>query len=83
MDELLKRLNKIEGQVRGVRRMIEEGRDCTDILTQLSAVRMGVHKVSLLVMAEYFNKCVVEELGDDYESNEALERAAKLMSKYL
>jgi DNA-binding FrmR family transcriptional regulator len=49
-DQLLKRLRRIEGQARGVRRMIEEDRECHDILTQLAAIRGAAHQVSVIVV---------------------------------
>ena len=48
-DELLSRLKKIEGQVRGVLRMVEQDRYCVDLLTQISAIRAALHKVDELV----------------------------------
>lgn len=49
-DELLSRLRKLEGQVRGVQRMVEAENDCIDVLTQISAVISGMEKVGLLLL---------------------------------
>lgn len=49
--ELLNRLKKIEGQVRGVQKMIQEYRDCGDIVTQLAAIKAAVNRVSITVLA--------------------------------
>ena len=57
-DQLIKRLRRIEGQARGVRRMVEEERDCQDILTQLAAIRGAAHQVSVMVVKEYALNCV-------------------------
>lgn len=57
-DQLIKRLQRIEGQARGVRRMIEEERDCQEILTQLAAIRGAAHQVSVLVVKEYALNCL-------------------------
>jgi DNA-binding FrmR family transcriptional regulator len=57
-DKLIKRLQRIEGQVRGVRRMLEEERDCADIVTQLAAIRGAVHQTSVLVVQEYAVNCL-------------------------
>ncbi len=57
-DKLIKRLLRIEGQVRGVRRMLEEERDCADIVTQLAAIRGAVHQTSVLVVQEYAVNCL-------------------------
>ena len=57
-NKLIKRLQRIEGQVRGVRRMLEEERDCADIVTQLAAIRGAVHQTSVLVVQEYAVNCL-------------------------
>jgi DNA-binding FrmR family transcriptional regulator len=57
-DKLIKRLLRIEGQVRGVRRMLEEERDCADVVTQLAAIRGAVHQTSVLVVQEYAVNCL-------------------------
>ncbi|HEC22837.1 MAG TPA: transcriptional regulator [Chloroflexi bacterium] len=53
-----KRLRRIEGQVRGVQRMIDEGRDCRDIIQQLAAVRSAVQQAGLEVMRIYAHQCI-------------------------
>ena len=57
-EELIKRLQRMEGQARGVRRMIEEDRDCQDILTQLAAIRGAAHQVSVMVVKDYALNCL-------------------------
>src|SRR4051812_28888084 len=59
-DQLLGRLNRIEGQVGGVRRMVEEDRYCIDVLTQISAVRAALDKVALGLLDEHARNCVVQ-----------------------
>ena len=56
-DLLLKRLKRIEGQVRGIQRMIEEGRDCESIITQLAAIRSAIEGVGALVLNNYMKLC--------------------------
>ena len=57
-DQLIKRLLRLEGQARGVRRMVEDDRDCQDILTQLAAIRGAAHQVSVMVVKEYALNCI-------------------------
>lgn len=57
---LLARLRRIEGQVRGVQRMIEEERDCHEILQQMSAVRAAMYNASVELVRSYANQCVVD-----------------------
>jgi len=56
--QLLARLNRIEGQVRGVTRMIEEGRYCIDVLTQISAVRAALAKVESEMLKSHLSHCI-------------------------
>lgn len=66
-EELLARLRRIEGQIRGLQRMIEEERYCPDVLTQLAAVRSALGQVGLLLLRSHTEHCVAEALrqGDD------------------
>lgn len=62
------RLARIEGQVKGIRNMVESGRYCVDILLQLSAVISALKKVEDLVMENHLNTCVVDAFQSDDES---------------
>jgi DNA-binding FrmR family transcriptional regulator len=72
-DQLLTRLRRIEGQVRGVERMVEEDRYCIDVITQISAVQAALDKVALGLLDDHARHCVVgggagqppEELSDE------------------
>jgi len=57
-DSCLKRLSRIEGQVRGLARMVEEDRYCIDVVTQISAVRAALRRVEDEVMREHISHCV-------------------------
>lgn len=66
---LLARMQRIEGQARGIARMIEEDRDCREILQQLAAVRSAAHKATVALVRAYALECMVaqgssEELAD-------------------
>lgn len=58
-EAILKRLSRIEGQVRGIARMVDEDRYCIDILTQLSAVQKAVDAVALQLLDDHVRHCVV------------------------
>ncbi|MFN8099802.1 MAG: metal-sensitive transcriptional regulator [Dermatophilaceae bacterium] len=58
-DALAKRLRRIEGQVRGIERMIEEDRYCIDVLTQISAIQSGLKAVALALLDDHLAHCVV------------------------
>lgn len=58
--DYLKRLRRIEGQARGLQRMVEEDKYCIDILTQVSAITKALQAVSLSLLDEHLNHCVLE-----------------------
>ena len=67
--KLLRRVRRIEGQARGVARMIEQDRDCSEILQQLAAVRSAAHQATVALVRSYASECVVsdasaEEIAD-------------------
>src|SRR4051794_2105354 len=71
-EQLMKRLARIEGQVRGIARMIDEDRYCIDILTQLGAVDTALEAVAIKVLEDHVQHCVAGALasGDPKEANE-------------
>src|SRR4249920_266676 len=71
-DQLLKRLARIEGQVRGVAKMIEDDRYCIDVLTQLGAVDTALEAVAIKVLEEHVQHCVAGALasGDKADAEE-------------
>jgi CsoR family transcriptional regulator, copper-sensing transcriptional repressor len=64
-DALLKRLARIEGQVRGVSRMVEEERYCIDVLTQIGAIEAALDKVALGLIDDHTRHCVMNADGAD------------------
>jgi DNA-binding FrmR family transcriptional regulator len=59
-DQLLKRLRRIQGQVGGVQGMVEDGRYCIDVLTQISAVQAALDKVALGLLDDHARHCVID-----------------------
>lgn len=72
--KLLNRLRRVEGQVRGIGRMVEDGRYCIDILTQLQAVRAALGKVENVILKEHLGKCV----EGAFSSGDAADQRAKI-----
>jgi CsoR family transcriptional regulator, copper-sensing transcriptional repressor len=64
-EEVLKRLRRIEGQVRGVARMVEDGRDCREVLQQLTAIRSATNQVSRLMARSYACQCLSDSKTSD------------------
>jgi len=69
------RLKRIEGQVRGVLRMVEQDRYCVDVLTQIDAVRAALHKVEEQVLRDHVSHCVADAFasGDPVEQQHKVE----------
>jgi len=65
---LTTRLNKIEGQVRGIKGMIENDKYCDDVLTQISAIQSALDSVSKLVLENHIKGCLVKRIKDDDET---------------
>jgi CsoR family transcriptional regulator, copper-sensing transcriptional repressor len=74
-DQLISRLRRVEGQVRGVERMVEEDRYCIDVLTQIGAVQAALDKVALGLLDGHARHCVID--GDDANKDE---RTTELMA---
>ncbi|CAN5638994.1 hypothetical protein BH23GEM9_BH23GEM9_06430 [soil metagenome] len=78
------RLKRIEGQVRGLQRMVEDGRYCADILTQVSSVQEALRGVGKLLMRNHLEHCVTDALrsGDRLEAEQAYSEVLDLMYKH-
>ncbi|HPZ16249.1 MAG TPA: metal-sensitive transcriptional regulator [Sphaerochaeta sp.] len=78
------RLARIEGQVKGIRNMVESGRYCVDILLQLSAVISALKKVEDLVMENHLNTCVVDALKseDEEQRKEKIKEVVDVMATF-
>ena len=66
--ELVSRLHRIEGQVRGVEKMVQEERDCAAILQQMSAIRSAVHHASLILARAYAERCMLEPANGEMDA---------------
>jgi DNA-binding FrmR family transcriptional regulator len=80
-DQLLKRLKRVEGQVRGVQRMVEDDRYCIDILTQISAIQAALDKVALGLLDDHARHCVVGAPDDEAKTAEMMAAVARLMRR--
>ena len=80
-DQLLKRLRRIEGQVGGIERMVEDDRYCIDVLTQISAVQAALDKVALGLMDDHARHCVVG--GPDSKKAERTDELMAAMGRLM
>jgi len=82
-DQLIKRLRRAEGQIRGIEKMVEDDRYCIDILTQISAAQAALDKVALRLMEDHAAHCVVggpDELKEE-RTEELMGAVARLMRR--
>ena len=80
-DALAKRLNRIEGQVRGIGRMLDEDRYCVDILTQVSAVRSALDAVALELLEHHLHGCVQQAMKSG-KGEPAIDEAMSVIRKF-
>ena len=80
--DLLNRLSRIEGQVRGIKRMVEEDAYCTDILIQVSAVNAALNSFNKVLLANHIRTCVAEDIraGKEETIDELVATLQKLMN---
>lgn len=78
---LIHRLNRIEGQIRGIRRMVEEDAYCVDILTQVSATSCAMNSFTKELLAEHIKGCVTEDIKEGHE--EKVDELVRLIQKLL
>jgi DNA-binding FrmR family transcriptional regulator len=77
-DQLAQRLTRIEGQVRGIERMVDDERYCIDILTQISAVRAALDKVALGLLDDHAHTCVIGADTDELRADRTDELMAAI-----
>jgi DNA-binding FrmR family transcriptional regulator len=82
-DQLLGRLKRIEGQVRGIERMVEDERYCIDVLTQIAAIQAALDKVALGLLDDHARHCVVGETGElaEARTGELMAAVGRLMRR--
>lgn len=82
-EELLGRLRKIEGQVRGLQRLVTEDQYCIDILTQISAAQAGLRKVAVQLLEDHIRHCVAESLANGEGADAKIAEATAAIDRLL
>ncbi|CAM4310407.1 metal-sensitive transcriptional regulator [Paenibacillus phoenicis] len=80
-EEVKRRLKRIEGQVRGVLRMMEEGKPCKEVVCQLSAVRSAADKALAQIVADNLQQCILEEQAQGGDTAHLVKEAVELLVK--
>ena len=74
MDKVIKRLRRAQGQIGGVLRMIDEGRDCEEIVTQVAAVSRALDRAGFAIIATGLKQCLIDSRGKDSLDSEKMEK---------
>ena len=80
--DVLKRLRRIEGQIKGIQRMVEEEQNCVDIITQVSAAKAAINKAALLIMEMHSLSCIENALSSE-DKDAAVEELIKTFSRFI
>lgn len=79
---LLNRLSRIEGQVRGIKNMIQEERSCEDILNQIASIESAMHKVGIVVLEDHLSTCFVNDIKAGKEAD-SIKQIKSIIEKFL
>lgn len=79
--ELLTRLSRIEGQIRGIKKMIEENKPCEDVIVQLSSASASLQSTSKVMLLNHINTCVLESVQNG-DAEIALDKLKNVLDKY-
>ncbi len=80
-NEMKNRLKRVEGQIRGVLRMLEEEKDCKDVITQLSASRTAIDRTIGLIVGSNLEECIRTQLDKGESTEEVVKEAVNLLVK--
>ena len=79
--DIINRLKRAEGQLRGIQRMIEDDKECIDIVTQLTAVRSSINRTMGIVISNKINQIIENPVKDKEKQEEKLQKALELIIK--
>lgn len=86
-DAIRKRLNRIEGQIKGVQKMVDEGKFCVEILIQVAAIRSALDKVGGIILDNHVKRCIKETLESDEtsvkEKDELVDELVGIILKFM
>lgn len=80
---VLSRMKRIEGQVRGIQGMIESGKECEDILVQVKAVRSALQSANRLILKRYLLRCYAESVETGQDGTESLEKFIQVVTGFI
>lgn len=81
--DLIRRLRRIEGQVRGLQRMIEDEKYCVDVLMQIAAVKAALDKVGLVLLEDHTRGCVANAIRNDQHADHSIRELMDVILRFL
>lgn len=81
-DDLLKRLRRVEGQVRGIQKMIDEDRYCVDILVQIAAIKNALQQVGLTLLESHTRGCVVDAISNQTDGDTKIDELMDVIRQF-
>lgn len=80
---VISRMKRIEGQVRGIQRMIEDGKECEEILVQVRAVRSALQSANKLILKRYMLRCYSDTMEDGEHCSDALDKFINVLTGFM
>ncbi len=80
--KLLHRISRIEGQIRGIRKMVEEDRDCLEVLKQIAAVSGAVRSLGMVILEDHLKGCVSNAIRDKGEDDQLIHQVIEIFNKF-
>lgn len=84
--DIVNRLKKIEGQVKGIQKMVEEEKCCNDVMVQISAIRSAINRVGGLMMDKYIKECInnsIHNVKNEEQAEQSIEEMIETIVKYV
>jgi len=81
-EDLIARLKRVEGQIKGVAKMIEEGRNGNEILIQIASIRSAMNKIGIIILENYLKMCI-DKISKEKEDFGEIENFFEIFSKYV
>ena len=78
----LDRLNRIEGQIRGLKKMVETDRDCMDVLKQIAASQGAIRSLGIVILEEHLKGCVTGAIRGDRENSDLIHQVVEIFNKF-
>ena len=80
-EQLLKRLARVEGQIRGISRMVDDERYCIDVVTQINAARAALDKIALGLVDDHVRHCLRDSMNVEADADELMDAVGRMLSR--